>query len=97
MSASKKQKTSKQLERHFKGVANHRRIEILFVIAKGPKVSVEGISEELNVNMKTISGHTKRLVDAGLVNKRYRGQVVEHSLSPYGKIFVRFIQTFSSS
>ena len=97
MSTSKKTKTPKQLERHFKGVANHRRIEILFVIAKGPKVSVEGISEELNVNMKTISGHTKRLVDAGLVNKRYRGQVVEHSLSPYGKIFVRFIQTFSSS
>jgi len=92
-----KAKTPKQLERHFKGVANHRRIEILFVIARTPKISVEGISEELNVNMKTISGHTKRLVDAGLVNKKYRGQVVEHSLSPYGRTFLRFIQTFSSS
>jgi len=97
MSESKKQKTPKQLERHFKGVANHRRIEILMIVAKSPKISVEGIAEALDANIKTISAHTKRLVDAGLVNKRYRGQVVEHSLSPYGRIFIRFIKTFSYS
>jgi len=28
------------------------------------------------------------------VNKKYRGKFVEHTLSPYGKIFVRFLQSF---
>ena len=87
-------KTAKQMERHFKGVANHRRIEILKLIAEEEGVSVEDIAESLNCNMKTISEHTRRLVQAGLVDKKYQGRKVVHTLSPYGKIFYRFIITF---
>ena len=87
-------KTAKQMERHFKGVANHRRIEILELIAEEEGVSVEDIAESLNCNMKTISEHTRRLVQAGLVDKKYQGRKVVHTLSPYGKIFHRFITTF---
>jgi len=87
-------KTAKQLERHFKGVANHRRIEILLLIAKNEGVPLEGIAEILNCNIKTISEHTRRLVQAGLVNKKYQGRLVTHFLSPYGKKFLRFIETF---
>lgn len=90
-------KTAKQLERYFKGVANHRRIEILFLIEKNPGVSVAEIADTLEANLKTISEHTRRLVASGLVFKRYRGRTVEHSLSPYGKIFIRFIISFSHS
>ena len=93
----KKPKTPKQIERHFKGVANYRRIEILLLIAKGGNVTLEGIAEDLNGNIKTISEHTRRLVQAGLINKQYRGRMVIHSLSPYGKQFFKFISTFLHS
>ena len=89
-----KSKTSKQLERHFKGVANHRRITILFLFYKNPGIILEDISENLDCNFKTISEHTRRLVQAGLLNKEYRGRKVEHKVSPYGKIFCNFISKF---
>ena len=94
MSEEKKSKTSKQLERHFKGVANHRRIDILLVVTRNKDIALEQIAEELNCNLKTISEHTRRLVQAGLINKKYRGKFVEHTLSPYGKMFVRFLKSF---
>lgn len=87
-------KTTKQLERYFKGVSNHNRIAILFALEKNEGMSLDKISKVLDGNFKTISEHTKKLVNAGLLNKRYRGQTVEHSLSPYGKIFLKFFKTF---
>lgn len=90
-------KTAKQLERHFKGVANHRRIEILRLIAKSGGISLDNIAESLNCNIKTISAHTQKLVQAGLVNKEYRSREVAHFLLPYGKTFYKFITIFSYS
>ncbi|OGI67612.1 hypothetical protein A2732_02325 [Candidatus Nomurabacteria bacterium RIFCSPHIGHO2_01_FULL_40_10] len=87
-------KTARQLERHFKGVANHRRIAILLLVLKNPGISVDGIAESLDCNFKTISEHTRRLVQAGLLNKNYKGTTVEHQVSPYGKIFCDFIRKF---
>ncbi|PIQ91640.1 MAG: hypothetical protein COV70_02635 [Parcubacteria group bacterium CG11_big_fil_rev_8_21_14_0_20_39_22] len=87
-------KTSKQLERYFKGAANHRRIDILFVVGKNDGITVERIADELKANFKTISQHTKSIAQAGLLNKYYRGRQVTHSLSPYGKSFLRFMKTF---
>ncbi len=54
-------KTAKQLERHFKGVANHHRIDILLLVSENPNITVDGIAERLNKNFKTISEHTRRL------------------------------------
>jgi len=85
------------MERHFKGIANHRRLEILLLIDKNNGITLEGIVEALNGNVKTISEHTRRLVQAGLVNKEYRGRTVIHSLSPYGKLFSKFVLTFQHS
>jgi len=87
-------KTSKQLERYFKGAANHRRLDILLLIAESGGITLEGIAETLNCNIKTISEHTRRLVQAGLLNKKYQGRSVAHSLSPYGERFIKFIKTF---
>ncbi|MEK7134247.1 MAG: helix-turn-helix transcriptional regulator [Patescibacteria group bacterium] len=87
-------KTPKQLERHFKGAANHWRIAILIVVAKNEGITVGGITDVLEANMKTISQHTRSLVHAGLLNKKYHGSQVAHSLSPYGKLFLKFIKTF---
>jgi predicted transcriptional regulator len=89
-----KTKTPRQLERHFKGVANHRRIEILLLVAKRGGITMEEISEALSCNFKTISMHTQKLVQAGLLNKKYIGRQVAHDLSPYGRIIFNFIKSF---
>ncbi len=87
-------KTAKQMERHLKGMANHHRIEILLLVAKEDGITLDGIIEMLNANPKTIGEHTRKLSQAGLINKNYKGKFVEHSLSPYGKIFVNFLKSF---
>ena len=89
-----KMKTQKQLERYFKGVANHWRIAVLLTVRKNSGITVDGITKELNGDFKNISQHTRRLVTAGLLNKKYQGQRVLHSLSPYGEQFVRFMKIF---
>jgi predicted ArsR family transcriptional regulator len=94
---AKKAKNARQLERNFKGVANHRRIEILLLVAERSDMTVEGIADALECNFKTISEHTRRLVQAGLMDKSYKGRTVVHALSPYGKTFANFIRTFQHS
>ncbi|MDP3954724.1 MAG: winged helix-turn-helix domain-containing protein [bacterium] len=89
-------KTAKQMERHLKGIANHYRIEILLLIADNPKITLEDIIKILGANKKTIGEHARRLFVAGLVNKKYRDHFVEHTLSPYGKKFVKFLKSFQS-
>ena len=87
-------KTPKQLERYFKGAANHWRVAILLLVEKQEGISVDEITQQLRGNFKTISQHTKTLVQAGLLNKKYQGRRVVHFLSPYGKSFVNFIKSF---
>ena len=82
------------MERHLKGISNHYRIEILFLIAERDGVTLNGIVKTIGANEKTLGEHTRRLVVAGLVNKKYRGKFVEHTLSPYGKSFVKFLHSF---
>lgn len=82
------------MERHLKGIANHHRIGILLLIAENDGLTLETIADELKANEKTIGEHTRRLVGAGLINKNYHGRYVKHSLSPYGKTFVHFLQSF---
>ena len=81
------------MERHVKGIANHYRIEILLLIAAKPKITLEAISSFLSASEKTLGEHTRRLSQAGLLHKHYRGRFVQHSLSPYGKSFVQFLKS----
>ncbi len=97
MLKNNKLKTSKQMERHFKGISNHKRIEILLMVDKNKDLSLDEIDENLKGNFRTTSEHTRRLSEAGLLNKKYSGRRVLHSLSPYGKVFVKFIKTFQHS
>ena len=90
-------KTSKQLERHFKGIANHRRLDIMFLVKNFNGITLMEMSDRLRCNFRTLSEHTRRLAQAGLLNKKYRGRVVAHSLSPYGQKILEFIKTFQHS
>lgn len=82
-----------QLERIVKGIANHRRIEILELLRSVPELSLEEISEKLNVNFKTISEHIKRLAASGFVIKRYAGHAVRHKITDRGIIILKFLRT----
>ncbi|MDP1814509.1 MAG: hypothetical protein Q8K92_08680, partial [Leadbetterella sp.] len=53
----KNEKTPKQMERHLKGVANHRRIAILFIVADNDGITLDGICGSLGGNVKTVSEH----------------------------------------
>ncbi len=77
-----------------KGIANHYRIEILLLIAGNAGITLDDIVKSIGANQKTVGEHTRRLHQAGLVNKKYRGRFVEHELSPYGKTFIRFLEAF---
>jgi DNA-binding MarR family transcriptional regulator len=88
-------KTPKQLERHFKGVANHWRIQILFEVARNEGICLEDLAADLKCNMKTLSEHTHRLVKAGLIDKKYKGRFIGHFLSPYGKTMIKLLSSFS--
>jgi len=92
----KNTKTSKQMERHLKGMANHYRIDILLLLAERKQITLEQIAKIIGANEKTIGEHTRRLQQSGLIDKKYKGRCVEHTLSPYGKIFVRFLQSFQN-
>jgi len=87
------QKSYYQLERIVKGVANHRRIEILELLKKNPELSLENISKKLGVNFKTLSEHIKRLATAGFVLKRYEGHSVRHRITNRGSIILKFLRT----
>jgi DNA-binding MarR family transcriptional regulator len=87
-------KTSKQLERYFKGASNHRRLDIIRLLSTKGGLTLEGVAGYLDCHMTTVSEHTRRLVQAGLVDKKNCGRSVEHTLSPYGRKFMRFLKEF---
>lgn len=93
----RKLKNEKQMERHLKGIANHYRIAILLTVGTFEGITLDKLVELVKGNTKTIGEHTRRLVSAGLINKKYKGKFVEHRLSPYGKLFVKFIKSFQRS
>ena len=87
-------KKSRHLERIFKGVANHWRVEIVFLIGENPGINLEDIAEKLKGNLRTISEHTRKLTNAGLIRKKYQGLFVNHTLSPYGEKMVEILKKF---
>ena len=79
------------VERVIKGVANHRRIEILELLAKSPELSVEEISEATKIGYPTAASHISRLTIAGLIAKRNQGQAVRHKLTDRGAATLKFL------
>lgn len=86
-------KNSRDLEKYFKGAANHRRIDILNLISQVPNITVEKIAESLDCDFQVIAVHAQKLSRFGLVDKKYIGRAVGHNLSPYGEKFLKFIYT----
>ena len=78
------------LERIVKGFANHRRIEILYLLRREPELSVDDISERLHIGYENASDHVRKLAIAGLVMKRNDGPSVRHKLTQRGESILVF-------
>lgn len=88
-------KTHHHLERIVKGFANHRRIEILELLARKPEMSVAEIADKTGSNFKTVSEHIRKMAVAGLLMKRSDGVNVRHKLTKRGEsilIFLRMLE-----
>ena len=83
-------KRYRELERVFKGVANHRRVQILDTLEKQPELSVTDITECLSIDFRTASEHLRKLVLGGLVMKRYEGTTVRNALTQRGRSILKF-------
>ena len=84
----------KKIEKIVKGFANHRRIQVLELLSKNFDLSVDQISQNLNVDFYTISDHIRKLADSGLVEKKYKGRFVLHNLTKRGKYILSFCKMF---
>jgi len=84
----------KKIEKIVKGFANHRRIQVLELLDKTPNLSVDDISQNLNVGFFTISDHIRKLADVGLIEKKYKNRFVLHNLTKRGKYVLSFCKMF---
>ena len=84
----------KKIEKTVKAFANHRRIQILELLEKNPNLSVDQISQNLNVSFFTISDHVRKLSDAGLLEKNNKGRFVINSINKKGKYILSFCKMF---
>jgi len=75
-----------------KGIANARRIQIMELLAKRKDLPLTEVARSLRGDIRTIADHVRRLVMAGLVMKRRRGNTVEHALSPRGRKVLTFLR-----
>lgn len=66
-----------------KAVASPRRLEILEVLAQGPR-TVEALANETSLSVANASQHLQELRQAGLVEGRRRGLFVEYRLADAG-------------
>lgn len=85
-------KTNRELERIVKGFANHRRLQILELLKKEPECSILEISDKLKTDFKNISAHVNKMAIAGLVMKRYEGNMVRHKLTKRGETILQFVR-----
>ena len=85
-----RQTNYRALERIVKGFANHRRIEILYLLRREPELSVDDISERLHIGYENASDHVRKLAIAGLVMKRNDGPSVRHKLTQRGESILVF-------
>ena len=83
-------KSYSSLEKVFKGVANHRRIQMMDALHEKPELSLGEIADQLSIDYRTASEHLRKLTLAGLVMKRYEGNIVRHALTDRGKSILKF-------
>ena len=86
-------KRYRELEKILKGVASHRRVQIVDLLERKAELSVLEIADELSIDFRTAGEHLRKLVISGLVMKRHDGAAVRHALTSRGKYVLKFCRT----
>ena len=82
----------RELESIAKGVANHRRIEILLLLSKAPGLPIVDIADKLGIHFQNAAQHVAKLSVARLVAKQRDLNMVRHSLTPLGEKILRLLK-----
>ena len=80
------------VEKIIKGFANKHRLDIISLLEKRPGLSIDNISELLHMEYKNTSAHLYKLSIGGIIDKKYRGATVFHSLTDRGKSILQFVR-----
>lgn len=94
MSMSRK-KFYKQ-ERTIKGAANHRRIEIIYLLDKYGELSTNQVVGQLGINYQTGAHHVRKLARSGLVDSWRKGGSMMHVLTPHGESTIKLLKNSNS-
>ena len=86
-------KRYRELEIILKGIASHRRIQILDLLDRRAELSVFDIAEHVSIDFRTASEHLRKLTIAGIVMKRNEGASVRHALTKRGENILKFCRT----
>lgn len=85
--------TNKEIVKIFKALGNERRLDILRRIAKNRRMSVGGLSEQMELSFRSVSKHLSVLYSAGLVDsKQVRWNRYYSISSDFPKQFLEFIK-----
>lgn len=80
-----------QLERVARGFSNHRRIQILYLLAEHPEMELTAIANACGINLQTAGEHVRRLRIAALVGARKKGRAVLHGCTPLAQKVLTFL------
>lgn len=72
-------KNTNELERHFRALANRKRLDILRLIAKR-ELPLHGVAQAIRLSVKSTNKHLQQLHHVGLAEKSRRGNEVYYSL-----------------
>lgn len=81
------------IEKVIKAFANKNRLRLIEALDKNPGISVEIISEKLEIEYKMASFHLAKLAMAGIVTKKPLGNNTLHNLTNRGKTILKFVRT----
>jgi predicted ArsR family transcriptional regulator len=86
-------KNTHEFEKLFKGAANHRRMQILFLLERRSDLSVLDITDEVKSDFQNVAEHLRKLSHSGLVAKRRKGHAVGHSLTELAQKLLTFCRS----
>ena len=78
------------------GLANHRRIEIVRLLMRGPALCVNDVAVECHIDQSTAVEHLHRLHEAGLISKKSKGRRVLLSPTKRARAFIKAIDSLWS-
>ena len=79
-------KSENSQERIFKGLANHRRLQILRILQSRGPVSLDKVAEICGIQAPTACEHARKLRIAGLVFRRRLRRCIQLELTERGEL-----------